>query len=37
MEDVRAKNEQRHLSKTLVTSFKNCIDQVLRDKEQRMQ
>lgn len=36
MEDQKAKNEQRQLSKTLVNNFKQCIDQVLREKEKRI-
>lgn len=32
IEDQKSKTEQRQLSKTLVTSFKECIDQVLYER-----
>ena len=32
MEEQKSKTEQRNLSKTLVNNFKDCIDQVLREK-----
>lgn len=33
LDDQKSKTEQRQLSKTLVTSFKDCIDQVLYEKQ----
>jgi hypothetical protein len=36
IQDQKTKNDQRQLSKTLVNSFKNCINNVLGDKERRV-
>lgn len=37
IQEQKTKNEQRLLSKTLVSNFKNCIDTVLGQKEKRVQ
>ena len=37
MEEQKSKTEQRNLSKTLVNNFKDCIDTVLKEKQQRME
>lgn len=37
IQDQKTKNDQRQLSKTLVNSFKQCIDTVVGDKEKRVQ
>ena len=36
IEDQKSKTEQRQLSKNLVTSFRDCIDSVLREREKTM-
>lgn len=36
IQDQKTKNDQRQLSKTLVNSFKQCIDTVVGDKEKRV-
>jgi hypothetical protein len=37
LEERKANIEQRKLSRTLVTSFKECIQKVLSEKEKRKQ
>ena len=36
IEDQESKTEQRQLSKNLVTSFRDCIDSVLRERERNI-
>jgi len=36
IEDQKSKTEQRQLSKNLVTSFRDCIDSVLRERERNI-
>ena len=36
IEDQKSKTEQRQLSKSLVTSFRDCIDQVLIERDRNI-